>query len=99
MLLHRQQIGNPGDPPSGRAKSLTKPAATGSVTAEKSSGRFNSVGALLSAWAQLWADGVAMATSRSAFSPIICWAICPAVPILAWALCTVYSAAIPFSWR
>jgi hypothetical protein len=64
----------------------TSPAPTGSVMALNSIGVSAMWGAFFSAWAQVWALGVAMARIRSGFSPMIWLPICPAVAMLACAL-------------
>ncbi len=58
----------------------TSLAATGSVTAE------NTTGTLFVAVITAWAEGVAMATMASGLSPMNLRAICAAVPVLPWAL-------------
>ena len=49
--------------PPGFSRDSTSPASTGSVTAVKSTGRS------VTAWATPWAEGVAMARTRSASEP------------------------------
>src|SRR2546427_10163327 len=58
----------------------TSLAATGSVTAE------NTTGTVLVDATTAWAEGVAMATMASGLSPTNLRAICAAVPVLPWAL-------------